>query len=837
MSKVKIVSDPYRRKTQFMSWDGEWVPIEGSNPNSELLQRKFTEGFFPFKAHEMVDIILNEYHDDAGRAELVFEGADDEWSELQDVCVSDDLRGRITLERSDKALANARDILPLIRDVFDEVYPIIAGQADGSTETQRQLKKFREASSDVVPVCVVGNYSAGKSSFINALVGIEILPSGDRPITARVFQIERSDQPDRASVKFRYADEPVHVRFSTEGTRITPIEVKGRIFDDIRAATEKEGTPITDGVRATLGVINSFRSEPNEAALSDLVEVRVPFSPESRWGSDKKVVIFDTPGSNSNTNHDHARVLQDAMRGMSDGLPIYVTTYESLDSNDNADLYKEISEIPALDERFAMIVVNKADSTERPESDQDEEWILDTVVARNLYAQGVYFVSSIVGLGAKTGGAFSDTHYRRTFRSIRLIFEDPEDEDYTQLFRYDLMPEQLRARAVSASEECPNLLLANSGLFSVERGIDAFSTKYSAYNKCVQSDALLHELIGQTDALLEAKGAALESSHELLASDLDQSREVVLDELLQLSLATCEEAVAGYLPSMNEWARRSVAEANLTSDMLAEWEDEITARKQREMNAEEKRRDAAGKRAAVATNLRARVQSAWDTKNMLGLRAIASGFVGDISAARLAEAESELAFHDADREASEALLELVRGQFDADVDRLSMEAEEHSKAYWAERSESTRRELLEFVTNGTALEEEQRETLRQIIIDYHDLRLTTNSPEIREVRHPFDPNRLWKAPLRYQYNAELSQRVQLWRAIVEPSHEECFRDWLHALIDEIEDNVEDINPELREKRRTVRNTKREIEVQRSRRERLRNAERQVSRLMSWQKER
>ena len=415
MPKVKIVSDPYRRTTKFFYMGTDWTEVcEGNSPNSSLLAKKYSEGFFPFKAREIVDELLDEYGDGSDVLEIVFEGPDDEWDELQDVCSSEDLSSFVKLERSDRALANARDILPYIREVFDELYPIIAGTADGSPETLERLRKFRDASSDVIPICVVGNYSAGKSSFINALIGAELLPSGDRPVTARIFQIERSDQQDRASIGFKYADESVSVTFTDDGMKVNPAGARGRALDDIAAATADCDTGLAERVRAALGAINSFKEGKDEPTLSDLVKVRVPFGRSTNWGSGKKIVVFDTPGSNTNSNVDHVRVLREAMRGMSDGLPIYVTAYDALDSNDNAELYEQISQMPALDERFAMIVVNKADDADIPEggfTKRDEEWVMDTVVARNLYAQGIYFVSSIAGLGAKTGGSFADRHY------------------------------------------------------------------------------------------------------------------------------------------------------------------------------------------------------------------------------------------------------------------------------------------------------------------------------------------------------------------------------------------------------------------------------------------
>lgn len=792
--------------------------------------------FFPFKAREIVDELLDEYGDGTDSLEIVFEGPDDEWGELRDVCSAESLVSSVRLERSKMALANARDILPYIREVFDEVYPIIAGTADGSPETLDRLRKFRDASSDVIPICVVGNYSAGKSSFINALIGMELLPSGDRPVTARIFQIERSDQQDRASIGFKYADESIQLNFTEEEMKIDPAGARGRMLDEIVSATADGSLGLAGRVRAALGTINSFKERTEEPSLSDLVKVKVPFFRGTDWGSGKRIVIFDTPGSNTNSNVDHVRILREAMTGMSDGLPIYVTAYDALDSNDNAELYEQISQMPALDERFAMIVVNKADDADIPEggfTKSDEEWVMDTVVARNLYAQGIYFVSSIAGLGAKTGGDFADSHYDRVFRRLRDGYENSEDKYYTQLFDYDLLPEQLRTKVVREAKTCDNRLLANSGLFSVERGIDEFATKYSAYNKCFQSEALLRELIERTDTRLEESGVALESSRSLLAADLDTSKKDLLDELIDLSSSTCRAAVEGYLPSMNEWAKRRVASCGLTSEMLRDWERDITAAKRREMGAEEKRRDAEGKRAAVTANLRSRVQNVWDTRDILGIVSLAKSLADDLNAVREAEDESETIFRSADWGASNDLLEMVRNQFDDDVERLSREAEDYSKEYWAEQADTSRRALLDLVSDGSSIDDEKREGLRSIIVDYRNLLLDEDLPKISEIRHPFDPNRLWKAPLRVQYNLELSHRVAKWRSVVEPAHEASFRSWLHELTDKLSLSAVDLNPELRRKFDSVVNTEHEIEAQRSKRVRLRSGEKRVSGYMAW----
>ena len=91
--------------------------------------------------------------------------------------------------------------------------------------------------------------------------------------------------------------------------------------------------------------------------------------------------------------------------------------YESIDSNDNAKLCDDLLNIKALDKRFTMIVLNKSDNADLPEGGFTENQIkniLEYNSVEKMYAGGIYFVSSIMGLGAKREGKLTDKYYRKT---------------------------------------------------------------------------------------------------------------------------------------------------------------------------------------------------------------------------------------------------------------------------------------------------------------------------------------------------------------------------------------------------------------------------------------
>ena len=93
MVKIKIISNPYLKCTMFQSWskiDGVWVDInQENNTNSGLLKANLCNGFFPFKVRQIVDILIDEYGSSTDKVEMVFEGTDDEYKELESICVGE----------------------------------------------------------------------------------------------------------------------------------------------------------------------------------------------------------------------------------------------------------------------------------------------------------------------------------------------------------------------------------------------------------------------------------------------------------------------------------------------------------------------------------------------------------------------------------------------------------------------------------------------------------------------------------------------------------------------------------------------------------------------------
>ncbi|MGO5230488.1 dynamin family protein [Thermoguttaceae bacterium LCP21S3_D4] len=426
MATIKIRSNPYERKIEYLSYKeqtGDWEEIQRSNPDSKLREDESGKSFLPFKIKEIVDIILDEYYVGSDKVNIVFEGTQEEYEELEKICELPEIAEKISLKKEKVVLENAKLILSDTKEIFKTVQPVIEKIIHGDRDVKSDLNKVADALDDIIPICVFGNYSAGKSTFINSLIGHEILPSGGDPVTAKIYKISISDSEELARIRFMHWDKEIELLYEGKSFRIR----KGSVDDEMlcelsQMMEENEKEDMFFLINKALEFINGYeKKDMDSIEISDVIEVEVPFAKEGVLGrSRNNFVIFDTPGSNSNSNTDHSKVLADALQGFSNGIPVWISQYESIDSNDNAKLCDDVLNIKALDKRFTMIVLNKADSSDLPEggfSEKQIKNILEYNSVEKMYAGGIYFVSSIMGLGAKKDGDLSDKHYRKTYRS------------------------------------------------------------------------------------------------------------------------------------------------------------------------------------------------------------------------------------------------------------------------------------------------------------------------------------------------------------------------------------------------------------------------------------
>lgn len=851
MATVKIVSDPYNKKIAYFQKRGfkeeKWVEInEENSPNSRLLKDVLLHGFFPFYADKIVNIIIEDYWDEAERVSILFEGTKDEYDELSLICKEPEYQTRVHLKKSEEYLENARDILPDVILFFKELNPLLMETMKNDAEIINKLNKFSEVANDQIPICVVGNYSSGKSTFINALVGAEIMPGGDEPTTAKVYSISEEKQTQNARVIFQYVGENVEILIKEDACQFLSGDSDSKFIQNIkRSLAAIAEADIFYKVHIVLQAINHFANEDQNAKLSDLIQIKVPFR-GGLWGlTDHKFVIFDTPGSNTATRGEHIDVLKKAMKGLSNGLPIYVSEMDSLDSKDNEKLIREIKNISELDSRFAMIVVNKADSASLPKEGLGGERVtklLNEAIPRLLYAEGIFFVSSVMGLGSKTGGFFLDEHSGEIFDDQRKKYCDKSNPRYKQLYCYNIMPGKQKDHAVKAAEAQNDLLFINSGLYSVEWEIQNFAEKYSAYNKCQQAKQFLEEVIDKTAEYIEREQEKLEEAEKRNMQSLTEDKQKLIQHIKAEMMRMIGESKKKYREIM-EVAEKVVCSIYL-QDSLKDDFGGIMDELKDEQEFSSKKDKAGIARKQIQSHFVEHIREMLKKPRIGEIKSLRKELQGDIRCAAGERAELADLQKKLDMDAADQLFRKVNKDVKNNCAEAQELLKENSAKYWGTEAAEIRKNLARIVSGSSALSNEKKELLSDFILAYQNIDFEHHT-EVDFQKEQFEliikifkveigkKNKINLDKLGRSYNRKMIRNIKMIGERVTKSHINCMENWQQGFYHRILENIFSYNPELRSRYKELRALRDAIDDMKQKKERILDYANAIEHEMAW----
>lgn len=816
MTKIKIKSNPYTKEISYQTLDvttGDWVDIKQSDERSRLRETDSERPFLPFKIKEIISIIVKEYYVGREKVQLLFEGTQDEYVEIASVCESDEFKEKIDLTRSNRILKNARFIKEKIKETFETVNPVIKHIMQDDEDVKKEINKVSKALDDVIPLCVFGNYSAGKSTFINALTGVEILPSGSDPVTAKIYEIKKSKHPDQAEITFEFHNE--RIKLSIEGKELIVSEGNPglEIVKSIKEEITNDGTyELYAMVRIAMEILNNYEKRDRAVTeISNVISVSVPFSPNGVIGtSQNKFVIFDTPGSNSNSNEDHSKVLDEAMAGFSNGIPLWITQYDAHDTKDNAELCDNVLAIKSLDKRFTMIIFNKADDADLPENGFTEKQvneILEYRAIEKMYANGIFFVSSIIGLGGKNNGEFVDRFYGKKFRTQSLTFSDPEDIDYLSLYKYNIMPSQVKQNALEYSQKNENLIYSNSGLYCVEKEIETFASKHSAYNKCQMALSFLSNVIDKTNARIEEKKKTrkeirdhfeqqLDAEAQLLKQEIDKSAKTMEEENEASSKNIVEEYVNQVLQYPMDEDELATVDTNIRKEIFEHYDYESTERALQE--AKNKRRE----------HWQDNFQGLFKRNILNTAKTLVNDIASDVKNVQESKVKKNEKEKSLDHMASNETIKYVIDFYQDNIDDAQKKLSTFLDEYWREKERDFKNQLILKVTESDTLTDSQREEIASKIQNYdiNNFKEQANSVFVRERFlkgtllgiHIIDDEKLNTSRLARIYNDKIKTSV---KEMSQMMNDDCFmqfKNWERKILDEINAGLTEFNPGLKD---------------------------------------
>ncbi|MCF2530631.1 dynamin family protein [Yinghuangia soli] len=256
--------------------------------------------------------------------------------------------------RSQVARDERRDTIEALTEVSDHldfalrlVRSTVADRDRLADLTARIRSVEERLKDDRYYLAVIGEFSAGKSTFINALLGLDLLPTSALRTTAAATRITHGPE---FSLLVRFRNDGIRYVYPagrTEGAA-SPL---GRMLLHL--------APYLRVPSDTAGILSLLTADERIAPHLEYLEVRHPATP-LRDG----LVIIDTPGTNAEVGH--TEITAEVMRGEADLAAVLSPSASPASSSLTGFLTEALD--PALLRR-CIFLVTKMDHVEEDEHD------------------------------------------------------------------------------------------------------------------------------------------------------------------------------------------------------------------------------------------------------------------------------------------------------------------------------------------------------------------------------------------------------------------------------------------------------------------------------------
>ncbi|MCR5743302.1 MAG: dynamin family protein [Lachnospiraceae bacterium] len=570
---IEIEYDPYNNEFNFdISKDGgdTW---DGLSETSEFLRFENQEYVFSNCVEEIVEIIDQYHNTHKNGLRISFIGTDKDFDTLEEVVkkVNEKNKGKRIIDIShDKEYKSADDAIKIIRSAYKEISREFKDYLPGTEkyEDDQECKEigdlihsFEDTISELVPICVVGMYSVGKSAFINALIGDEVLPSNIDPSTSRNVRIENLTG---ISITLEYKGETVF--YNIRNGRIDSNRAASKRAEEFKKIICKHcgfsGKSSREILHDILRALNeSVISFPEVEDVGFNVSITLPFNESLLNRENCKIVIIDTPGSN-NSNIDqteHLESLKKMMGEQTNALPIFIMDRNQVVSNDNSELknlvdeYKEGFSCPNC-----LVVFSKAENI----SDNALNQAIPPAFL-NWHGKTTFmYVCAVGAIGEKKrGDKWLDPEYQELYKKWKMNYDERSLPDHNIIPNGRVMDKNTRAEVSDA--------LYATGIPSVEDEINYYIQRYANYKKCVRGKEMLLSALGLAKKQLSNQQEKLKNTRRKKEKEKDKKREELMNSLnkVELQLVNKENIIKKYQPILDQYCDTVLPE------IQAIWED------------------------------------------------------------------------------------------------------------------------------------------------------------------------------------------------------------------------------------------------------------------------
>ena len=192
MNKIRIICNPYEKKIEYLWYFREEDEFRSLDEYSPVLSNeKYLNATIQNRAFEIIQIINQYFNPGNMGVDIYFTGNAEDYADLCSVIETYYLNNNIKCIKDNEYYYSADTVMPQIKEKFSKVESTLDSYKE--ERITELLQKYNDTIKPSISVCIMGLYSAGKSAFINGLIGNEILPSASDPTTAKICKIVSAD--------------------------------------------------------------------------------------------------------------------------------------------------------------------------------------------------------------------------------------------------------------------------------------------------------------------------------------------------------------------------------------------------------------------------------------------------------------------------------------------------------------------------------------------------------------------------------------------------------------------------------------------------------------------
>ena len=384
---------------------------------------------------------------------LIFEGTMLDYLDLkEDVDLFNEANKDKKVFIEHKEAKSSEDRLKELKELFDymqETSPF------DDLRDEKVINNFNKAMSSEFEVAVIATMSSGKSTLLNALLGMELMPSKNEACTATIARIK---------------------------------DVDGNNYFSALCRDENENIIIEEVKEVTSDTMTKFNEDPKVSYID--VEGDIPFVESHNI----QLVLLDTPGPNNSRDEKHKEKTFSVIKD-SNPMVLYVLNATQLSTNDDNALLDAVAE--AMNEggkqsrdRF-MFVVNKVDCFDPDKGESVENAlknVIDYLKTHDIENPNIYLASSEIAkiIRLKKNQYELSRKQKQTYSSLELFIEEEELhlEKYATLSKVG--KEKLN-QAMENSKNDEDIALIHTGIPVIEIAINEYLEKYAITTKVEQA--------------------------------------------------------------------------------------------------------------------------------------------------------------------------------------------------------------------------------------------------------------------------------------------------------------------------------------------------------------